>query len=290
MPSPRAASYTLVLSGAGGFTITLTLLQASCPTNAGACGYVQPTPLANGGYTWQVRANNSAGSSAYTSPVAFTVANGVSLPPAPVLGQPNGTISTLTPMYLWTPAPGATAYTLRVSLVGGAVVINQALSLTQAGCPTNAGACGLTPATSLTAGTAYTWTVSAGNSAGNGPFSAPTPFSTAGGGSPPPVPAPGSPNGGTVTLATPADLPFLLWTPAPGATAYTVRLHAADGTVLSTRSYSLSAASCPTNVGACGVMFAYSYASGTGYQWSVRAENSFGMSAFGIAVNMSAES
>ncbi len=183
-------------------------------------------------------------------------------------------------MYLWTPSPGATGYTLRVSTTGGTVVINQALSLAQAGCPTNVGACGLTPATSLTAGTSYTWTVSASNSAGSSAFSTSTAFSTAGGGSPPPVPMPGSPNGGTVALANPGDLPFLLWTPAPGATTYTVRLHAADGTVLSTQAYSLSAASCPTNVGACGVMYAFGYVSGTGYQWSVRAENSFGMSAF----------
>jgi hypothetical protein len=281
-PSPGATSYTVQLNGPGGFTTALSLAQSGCPSNLGACGYVQPVPLAASGYTWQVRANNAGGSSAFSAPMAFTVA-GVSVPAPPVLGQPNGAISTLTPMYLWTPSPGATGYMLQVSTLGGLVVINQALTLSQAGCPANVGACGLTPATALTAGTAYTWTVSASNSGGSSAFSAPRAFNTAGGGSPPPVPVPGSPNGGTVTLASPAELPFLLWTPAPGATAYTVLLQAVDGMPLLTQTYSLAAASCPTNVGACGVMYPYGYVSGTGYQWSVRSENSFGASIYSTA-------
>src|SRR5258705_10006671 len=72
-PSSGATSYTLVVSGAGGFTTTLTLSQASCSGNIGACGYTQPTPLAPGNYTWQVRASNANGSSALSAAMAFSV-------------------------------------------------------------------------------------------------------------------------------------------------------------------------------------------------------------------------
>jgi hypothetical protein len=184
-PAPGATSYTFQLYASDGVTVLATtnasLVTVGCPSNVGACGGYYVYPYVNGTtYRWSVRAENSSGVSTYATPQPFTVVytgSSTPIPAPPVLGNPAGNISTLTPMYLWTPSAGATSYTLGV-WNGSTQVIAQALSLSQAGCPTNAGACGYTPPAALTSGTTYTWAVSAGNSAGQSPYSATASFHT----------------------------------------------------------------------------------------------------------------
>ena len=81
-------------------------------------------------------------------------------------------------MFLWTPAPGATGYTLQVFTGAGALVSSTPLTLVEAQCPRNTGACGYTLPSALARRSAYTWRVSGSNAAGTGPYSASVAFVT----------------------------------------------------------------------------------------------------------------
>jgi hypothetical protein len=179
-PSAGATSYTLRVMNGGATVLStsLTLVQALCPKNTGACGYTAPAPLAPGtAYTWQVSAGNSTATSAFSAPTAFTTSGSPTAPAVPVPGSPSGFITTLSPTYLWTPSPGASSYTIRV-MDGGRTLFSTSLTLSQAMCPKNTGACGFVSPSPLSPGKTYTWQVSAGNSAGTSAFSAPRSFVT----------------------------------------------------------------------------------------------------------------
>jgi len=275
-PSPGATSYNVRVQNATGTlvtNVTLTLAQALCPKNTGACGYTQTTPLAdNVAHTWRVSATNSGGTSALSAPRSFTPSVAATVPAVPVPGSPGGTITTLSPMYLWTPSPGATSYTVRV-MDGATPVFTTALTLVEALCPRNTGACGYTSPVTLTSGRTYTWQVSAGNSAGTSAFSAATSFTPAVSTTAPPPPVLGNPSG---AISTPA--PMYLWNPSPGATSYTIRVMSGANTLVST-TLTLAQALCPTNAGACGFASPSALPPGA-YTWQVSAANSAGTSAF----------
>jgi hypothetical protein len=272
---PDATAYNLLIQTTSGAQVSFTAVTAAaagCSAGTGTCSAPSPVALVDAPYYWFMTAQNSAGSSTWSTARAFTVSTAVPVPPAPTLGQPSGIITTLTPTFLWNPAAGATSYTLRVQTNAG-TVINMALTLAQALCPKNSGACAYAATAPLAANTVHTWQVAASNGTGSSAFSAATSFTTPSNVAPA-APVAGSPSG-VVTTTTPQ----FLWTPAPGATGYTLQVMNSGGALVGSTSLDLVRALCPRNTGACGFTFPAAFAAGV-YTWQVRAENAIGVSAF----------
>jgi hypothetical protein len=278
-PSQFATAYVLrvqegVPAGATVIDETLTLAQALCPANTGACGFVPTAPLLEGTvYIWKVAARNAAGTGPFSAYGAFTTPMG-GPPPVPNPGAPNGSAAESTPMFLWSPAQGATHYDWRVRTPAGAEVVSASLTLSLALCPTNVGACGYVPPAPLSPATAYMWSVQARNASGASGFSADVAFSVANAAAIPLVPMPGNPSGPIGTLQ-----PMLLWTPSSNATAYTVRVMAGSS-ILFGPTLTLAEALCAANSGACGYTVPAQLAPATEYTWQVSASSAAGASAF----------
>jgi hypothetical protein len=121
--------------------------------------YTPASNLAAGTYYWKVKANNAAGSSAYTT--AWTVNLTLA---SPVLASPsNGSLTTnLKPVFDWSDVTGATSYTIMADNNSdfSSPEINQS--------PT---ASTYTPASNLAAGTYY-WKVKANNATGSSAYTA----------------------------------------------------------------------------------------------------------------------
>jgi uncharacterized protein (DUF1800 family) len=158
--------------------------------------------LGRGDYTWQVRAQDTAGTSAWSAPMAFRVDE----PGAPTLVSPVGNITERRPTYTWQPVAHATHYLLRVHGPTGLRVL-----LPVAASPNcNATACTARPQVRLELG-AHRWQVRAVNLAGIGPWSASMAFSVTTGAPTPTSTATPRP---TATLA-----PTATRTPRPTATS-----------------------------------------------------------------------
>ncbi len=131
--SSGATAYSVSVSKVGGGTV----LAQNVSTNSITC----PTLVNGGTYLWAVSASSSAGSSATSAVVYFTV-NVTTLPATPTglspggSSQPGATVTTLTPTLTWNASPGATAYSVAVSQVGGGTVLAQNVSTNSITCPT----------------------------------------------------------------------------------------------------------------------------------------------------------
>jgi len=98
------------LSGATGYELGVSgqpLVEVSSGACATNCTYQFPDPLADGSYTWRVRAELDGVWTDFTSPVAFTILNFN-------LIDPHGTITDLTPAFSWDEISGATDYRYEV--------------------------------------------------------------------------------------------------------------------------------------------------------------------------------
>ncbi|MEI6947587.1 LamG-like jellyroll fold domain-containing protein [Paraflavisolibacter sp. H34] len=200
---------------------------------------------------------------ALTADEVQTVMNGTppAPPPAPVLVAPadGATNVSQTPTLSWNTAAGATRYGVQVSEFSNF----STLAYSQE----NLGTTSVQP-TGLAGGKLYYWRVHAGNSGGDGDWSATRSFTTA-------LPLPAAP-----TLVAPADGATnqatdltLSWNAASNAQTYSLEISAQSN--FSTTAFSAS------NLGSTSVQAA-GLAAGTQYFWRVRGVNSTGGGNFSL--------
>ena len=154
-------------------------------------------------YTLQVRAGNTGGTSATAQVSAST--NNVPPPPAPAMptGLSTSGITQTSITLSWTKSAGATFYEVRRGTTGAFTTLGNVSTHIFTG---------------LSAGTAYTLQVRAGNTGGT---SATAQVSASTNNVPPP-PAPAAPTGLSTSGITQTSIP-LSWTQSSGATYYEVR-------------------------------------------------------------------
>jgi hypothetical protein len=277
-----ATSYTLQVTGTSGTVInsTFTSAAASC---AATCTVTPGTALTNGqSYNWSVNATNTSGSSAFSPARPFNVAIpvGPTLPGAPVLVSPTGTVTTLNPTYTWNAISGVTSYYLLVQNTAG-VAVSLTVSPSSAGCGAGTGTCAITPGTSLANGAVYNWFVNATNSLGTGPWSAAATITVSGAGpSIPGAPVPIAPVGTIATVT-----PTYSWSAIAGATSYYLLAQNTSGVAVS-MSVSPAAAGCGAGTGTCSIVPPGSLSNGAVYNWFVNASNSLGTGPWSAATTI----
>jgi hypothetical protein len=155
-----------VYSIASGTYVILAEITAATYCTAGVCTYEPATVLGAGDYKFKVLAKNALGSSPYSTWNNFTVMTTV--PTAPTLLSPSGTISDTTPSYQWNAVSGATAYRIGVYSVSSAsyIILTDVASSMCLG-----SVCTYTPSTVLPAGN-YQWKLLAKNPIGSSAYSA----------------------------------------------------------------------------------------------------------------------
>jgi hypothetical protein len=133
----------------------------------GVCSYTPSTwDLVNGSYGFKMRSRNSSGYTDFGEMLNFAVSS--SLPVAPTLLAPSGTVSTPRPEFRWSAVGGATRYKLLVySLASGGYIIDT--DVYPLAC--NFGACSYIPTTDL-AGGSYKFKMMTYNAYGSSGFSA----------------------------------------------------------------------------------------------------------------------
>jgi hypothetical protein len=222
-------------------------------------------------YRWNIQAYNSAGWSAVSPSLYFTVSAG-SAPSLPSPLSPGTTtdtgyqVSTTTPTMQWN-GSGATVYELAISHspYGSSNVIydNNQVS----GSATSQ----LIPAGYLQNGVKYAWNLQATNAAGQSAWSAPLFFTVNNGsGGPPAIPTALSPGGYTSPGTTVTTLtPTLNWSTSSGATAYSVGVWKVGGGTVLLQSVATTSISISTGT----------LQNGAIYYWGVSASNAAGSSA-----------
>ena len=216
-----ATEYELLIKGPGLLVINPVFSQvfaAGAVCTGGTCAYTPPGIIYINGalYQWWVRARNGGGDGPWAT--QFVVSN-PSLPPSvqPAITAPAGAISSATPTYIWSPAPGTTQYRVYVTR-GGAVVTNTVVTDAAAGCPGNQtgfGSCSSAAPVPLLNGV-HEVRVRAGNAFGEGLWSPASSFTV----STPTAPPSGSPTAISPTGTISALSPTFTWTSVIGATDY----------------------------------------------------------------------
>jgi len=209
--------------------------------------------------TFQVTDSNGGTTTATTT---------VMLLAAPTITSPTGLGIGTTPVYTFSPVPGATGYSIFLwnytTQTGGTT---RWYTAAEAGCPSGTGTCTITQAPALSAGP-YAWFARAQTAAADGPWSNYLDFTV---GSIPPATTLISPTGGGI-----AATPNYTFNAVAGATGYSVFLWnyttQAGG---ATRWYTAAEAGCPTGTGTCTIAQATPLAAGP-YAWYARAQNATG--------------
>jgi hypothetical protein len=198
------------VSGATTYSIYLINLDTSAvisgATGLTSANFTPASPLATGNkYRIWVKAHNSAGSSAWSTPYDFDV--GVITPPA---SAPSGFSTSdsgnpLRPQINWGPVSGATNYSIYlINLTTGAVISGA----------TGLASTSFTPTADLASATYRIW-VKAHNAAGSSGWSAPFNFDVA-------MPVPPTPPTGFSVLNANTASPTVTWNAVPGATHYAI--------------------------------------------------------------------
>jgi hypothetical protein len=159
--STGATAYSVAVSQLNGGVVC----SENVTTNSATCPALQ-----NGAtYFWAVSASNSAGSSATSSVVYFTVSV-ATVPAAPTLDAPGSstspgpTLTNLTPTFVWFASAGATKYMLYVRDLTTNVLVYDNESI---GNTTSI----VMPSGTLVAGHSYRWDMQASNGAGTSGYS-----------------------------------------------------------------------------------------------------------------------
>ena len=234
--STGASSYRVQVSTTGEFG-TIVVDQDHLTTTS----YALSGLTGNMTYYWRVYAENSAGSSPYSTVWNFTTGAPPPPPAAPVLSTPsNGATgiavnATLT----WNASTGATSYRVQVSTDSGfAATVRDSSNIVTSSYV----------ASGLAATTTYYWHVSATNSGGTSAYSTIWKFTT---GTPPSAPVLATPANGAAGVAM---NPTLTWNSSSGATSYRVQTSTdstfastiADQSGITTTTYGLSGLSANT--------------------------------------------
>jgi|GEM_PF-1823565 len=213
-----ATSYTFQLDTDQNFSAPITIDQ----TVTTASYTVLNLPV--GTYYWHVKANNSAGSSAYTTTRSVIVNTGITIPIAPTLISPaNGAANQATAVQLdWSDVTGATSYRVQFTLANGTVVADQSnLSVSTF------------QVSGLQNNIVYYWRANATNATGTSDWSQTWSFTTLAGVVIPAIPTLVSPVNGAANQAVSL---LLDWNDVVGATSYRARLMLANGTIVSDQS------------------------------------------------------
>lgn len=110
-PVDHATSYTVLLYNATAKTYVFSNTINSSICSETLCSYTSPSVLIKGvNYTWQLSANDAAGSSALSSSLSFNI----SAPGVPFFLSPSGTIYEQIPTFSWRKSEGADYYRLHV--------------------------------------------------------------------------------------------------------------------------------------------------------------------------------
>lgn len=210
-------------------------------------------------YYWRVAASNAGGSSAFSPPRGFTTV--IAPPVAPSLIMPVDSAANVpvSPTLSWNATPGATDYTLQLSLS----IDFTSLVLDQSGIASTSYS-----VSGLLNDTVYYWRASARNTGGTGPFSAPRMFRTVV--AAPAIPALESPADGATGVSV---TPTLRWLTASRATSYRVQVSTDTSfsvLVIDQSNVADTSLTTPT------------LANGTQYVWRVSAINVGGSSAFSV--------
>jgi nitrous oxidase accessory protein NosD len=219
-----ATKYSIQLTGPGSAVKTFTFL-AETICSAGECSASISDALVNGTYQWQIRAENVAGASAWTSGWQLTIF--ATTPGVPTPLSPDSTvIFDATPLLGWQAATNTAAYDVEVRDTGGNVVIAESFSSSTACKPDLS--CSASVTKSIPAGGNYTWRIRGTNSGGAGVWSSAITFSDFI--TKPAVPVPSYP-AGTISQSRPS----YTWGYVPGAIQYQLQVKDSKGTVILTQ-------------------------------------------------------
>ena len=276
-----ASEYELLIKGPGLLVINPVFNQVfaeGAVCTGGTCAYTPPgITYVNGAlYQWWVRARNGGGDGPWAT--QFVVSN-PSLPPSvqPAVTAPIGTVSTATPAYAWSPAPGATQYRVYVTRAG-AIVTDTVVAADAAGCAGNQtgfGSCSWAgPPGSLLNGV-HEARVRAGNAFGEGPWSATSTFTVSTSTTPPS----GSPTAISPTGTISALSPTFTWTSVIGATDY--RLYVKRGGAVVIDQIVAAVAALCGGGGNCSIASPASLINGT-HTWKVLPQNAAGSGSWSV--------
>ncbi len=113
-PIVTATSYTLWITGTGGYQITFNLTNNTdlCPAGTN-CAFPAVTAFPTGTYNWQVRACNGSTCGGWSNQLQFTVASTTTCTVTQI--APSGTITNTQPTFQWSFAGGCTSFYVWVS-------------------------------------------------------------------------------------------------------------------------------------------------------------------------------
>jgi hypothetical protein len=244
-------------------TVNYSAIAAGCGSGEPTCSVTPSTVLNNGDdVKWTVRSSNAGGISAWATVSSFYV---TILPPVPTLVGPSGSITTITPTYIWNAVSGATSYDLWTP---ADKTVNY--TAVQADCDSGEPICSVTPSTVLNNDDEVTWTVRSHNTGKMSAWATASSFNVT---ILPAVPTlVGS--SGIITTTTPT----YIWNAVSGATSYDLWTPA-DKTV----SYSAADAGCDSGEPTCSVTPATVLNNGDTINWTVRSKNTDGLSIWATA-------
>lgn len=251
-------------------TQTIAAFVGSSICTNGVCSVAQAPALADGSNVyWIVRAKNSGGVSAWSTPLTF-VATSVSTPATPVLSSPSGIIANTSPVFTWQASAGATEYDVFKDVDGVQTLSTFPASICVSG------TCTVTQTPALADGAHVYWIVRAKNSAGISAWSAPLRFTATNAVTPatPSLIAPFGTSGTTPTYS---------WTDVAGATAYDMFIDINGVQSLATYT---STGNCDGTT--CSVTPVTPLQTGSNVYWIIRAKNIAGISSWSTPLTFSA--
>jgi hypothetical protein len=264
-----ASSYTLQVATTNTFTTGMFTNQSNLTATSRVVNGLAPGQT----YYWRVRADNSAGASAWSSIWSFQVQALVVIPLPPTLSSPLNLATNITtsPTMSWNASNGATSYQLQVATNGtfaGSTLVFDESVLTGTSLLLN----------NLTENTLFYWRVRATNTAGTSLWSSIWSFSTLG--ATPTVPAVPiliSPANGAINIST---SPPLSWNASSGASSYQLQVATNSSFAGSTLVFDESFL--------FGTSMQLSGLSGNAlHYWRVRATNTAGTSGWSVIRNFS---
>jgi hypothetical protein len=251
--------YYLWVDGPSGNVLQKWYTSAQANCDGSLCSIDNATPdLPGGSYKWWIQTWNEAGSGTWSTSMTFTAPDPAP-PGAATLTDPNGSIGTNNPTYMWNEVNGATWYYLWVDGPSGNV-IQKWYTAAQANC--NGATCSLTNATTNLPGGNYTWWIRTWNVGGNGAWSTAMSFSIA-----PPGPAILTAPQGTATTH-----PTYTWNEVSDSTWYYLWVDGPSGTVIQ-KWYTAAQANC--NGTTCSVTPGTTLSSGA-HKWWIQTWNDAG--------------
>jgi hypothetical protein len=254
-------------NGSGKIKVWFTSQQAGCTLGTGTCSVAPATPLASGACQWWVQTWNDCGYGPWSDGMTFTVSGG-GPPGKAILNSPSGTIATASPTYTWNAVANSSWYQLWVNDNTGLPRIQLWFTAAQAGCPSGAGTCFVTPVTALADGL-YQWWIQTWNDSGYGPWSDGMTFTVSGGG-PPGKAILNSPSG-TIAIASPT----YTWNAVANSSWYQLWVNDNTGLPRIQRWFTAAQAGCPSGAGTCFVTPVTALADGS-YRWWIQTWNDSG--------------